>query len=144
MHIMDHIISAGVIVYRCTNTQREYLLIRNRKGHWDFPKGKQEPGETTVHTALRELREETGLVIEHITGPLSPISWIFKENSILYQKLGILYLGCVALDAEVHLSSEHTDFAWLTYAEAMKRLQHETSRRLLTEAHQTLDQPRTE
>jgi len=137
---MDHIISAGVIVYRCNDTVREYLLIRNRKGHWDFPKGKQEPGESTVKTALRELHEETGLVIEHVSGPLSPISWIFKENNVLYQKLGVLYLGRVEHDAHVSLSPEHTDFVWLPYAEALKKLQHETSRRLLTEAHQTLDQ----
>lgn len=140
MQVMDHIISAGVVVYRCNNALREYLLIRNRKRHWDFPKGKQESGESTVQTALRELREETGLVIEYVTGPLSPISWIFKENNVLYQKLGVLYLGCVGLDADVCLSAEHTDFVWLPYEEALKKLQHETSRRLLTEAHQTLDQ----
>lgn len=29
---------------------------------WDIPKGLQEPGETTLEAALRELREETGLV----------------------------------------------------------------------------------
>src|SRR5438067_9937252 len=29
---------------------------------WDIPKGLQDPGETTLEAALRELREETGLV----------------------------------------------------------------------------------
>ena len=30
--------------------------------HWDIPKGLQDPGETKREAALRELREETGLV----------------------------------------------------------------------------------
>ena len=32
-------------------------------GHWDLPVGKSEPGEPVTMTALRELREETGLAI---------------------------------------------------------------------------------
>jgi len=30
--------------------------------HWDIPKGLQDPGETELEAALRELREEAGLV----------------------------------------------------------------------------------
>lgn len=38
------------------------VLLIFRRGVWDLPKGKQDPGETLVQTALREVREETGLV----------------------------------------------------------------------------------
>lgn len=31
---------------------------------WDIPKGMQDPGETTLEAAMRELREEAGLVFE--------------------------------------------------------------------------------
>ncbi|HEY0060825.1 MAG TPA: NUDIX hydrolase [Telluria sp.] len=30
--------------------------------HWDIPKGMQDPGETTLQAAMRELREEAGIV----------------------------------------------------------------------------------
>ena len=31
---------------------------------WDIPKGMQDPGESTLEAAMRELREEAGLVFE--------------------------------------------------------------------------------
>ena len=42
------------------NEAREILLIF-RRGKWDLPKGKLDPGETIDQCALREVREETGL-----------------------------------------------------------------------------------
>ncbi|MFN0036427.1 MAG: NUDIX hydrolase [Saprospiraceae bacterium] len=43
------------------NPQDE-LLVFYRRGSWDMPKGKIDPGETPEQAALREVREETGLV----------------------------------------------------------------------------------
>lgn len=43
-----------------TNRRGDYLMIC-RNGLWDLPKGKQEKDEEITVTALREVREETGL-----------------------------------------------------------------------------------
>jgi 8-oxo-dGTP pyrophosphatase MutT (NUDIX family) len=43
-----------------TNDANQLLLIY-RRGKWDLPKGKQDEGEDIATTALREVREETGL-----------------------------------------------------------------------------------
>lgn len=43
------------------NELDEYLLIF-RRGKWDLPKGKLDPGETIEHCAVREVEEETGLI----------------------------------------------------------------------------------
>ena len=40
------------------------LLIQHIKGHWGFPKGHVEVGETERETAIREAKEETNLDVE--------------------------------------------------------------------------------
>ena len=42
------------------NTKKELLVIY-RRGSWDLPKGKIDPGETKEEAAVREIQEETGL-----------------------------------------------------------------------------------
>ncbi|MFZ4634294.1 MAG: NUDIX hydrolase [Saprospiraceae bacterium] len=49
--------AAGGLVF---NPQGE-LLVFLRRGAWDLPKGKIDPGETPEQAALREVEEETGL-----------------------------------------------------------------------------------
>ncbi len=41
---------------------RDELLVFYRRGSWDMPKGKIDPGETPEQAAIREVQEETGLV----------------------------------------------------------------------------------
>jgi hypothetical protein len=53
----NNIDAAGGLV---RNEQGEILLIK-RRGIWDLPKGKAEPGESSEQTALREVEEECGL-----------------------------------------------------------------------------------
>lgn len=52
--------AAGGIIL---NKQNEVLLIK-RRGKWDLPKGKMDPGETHRETALREVEEECGVKCE--------------------------------------------------------------------------------
>lgn len=57
--------SFGVIPLQKTKEGVSVLLIFHKGGrHWGFPKGHQDPGETDLETAYRELKEETGLEIE--------------------------------------------------------------------------------
>ena len=55
--IYKHITAAGGAVF---NAEGKVLLI-HRRGSWDLPKGKMDPGETPEQTAVREVQEETGL-----------------------------------------------------------------------------------
>lgn len=53
--------SSGGVVFRKCGAEAEILLILDRFGLWALPKGHQEPEETLEETALREIKEETGI-----------------------------------------------------------------------------------
>jgi 8-oxo-dGTP diphosphatase len=58
------IYAAGAVLWREVKGQILVAVIhRARYDDWSFPKGKQDPGECLPHTAVREIREETGLKI---------------------------------------------------------------------------------
>jgi 8-oxo-dGTP pyrophosphatase MutT (NUDIX family) len=68
------------------NEKGEILFIF-RLGKWDLPKGKLAGNETTEETALREVKEETGLLKLKITGSLHSTFHIYtrKGKQILKQ-----------------------------------------------------------
>ncbi len=62
---MKTITSAGGVVFLGNSV----LMLRKINGDWVLPKGKVEVGESTEQTALREVREETGIkgrIIEYL------------------------------------------------------------------------------
>ncbi|WP_031363371.1 NUDIX domain-containing protein [Caballeronia sordidicola] len=58
----DRTVSCGVVIL---NTKGEVLLCHaTETSHWDIPKGQGEADEQPVEAALRELVEETGIVLK--------------------------------------------------------------------------------
>lgn len=45
----------------CVFNENEELLVIHRRGFWDLPKGKIDPGESREEAAVREVQEETGI-----------------------------------------------------------------------------------
>ena len=58
---MAMIHSAGPVLYTVIDGERRYVLVREKNGSYGMPKGHVEAGETLAETALREIREETGV-----------------------------------------------------------------------------------
>ncbi len=54
--------SCGAVVFTRESGEPRYVLVEQHSGKYSFPKGHMETGETEEETALREIREETGLV----------------------------------------------------------------------------------
>lgn len=61
------------------NSEGRYLFIF-RRGVWDLPKGKLDPGETIEQCAVREVGEETGLLRVQLEAPLLVTYHTYDEN----------------------------------------------------------------
>lgn len=61
------------------NSKKEVLMIF-RRGKWDLPKGKLDPGESLETCALREVREETGLGGISLEKPLTITYHTYDQN----------------------------------------------------------------
>jgi len=53
---------AGILIYRFFNHSLQFALVKSKKGKYSFPKGKREEGETNYECAIRETKEETGIL----------------------------------------------------------------------------------
>ncbi len=54
--------SCGAIIFYIDDDKKQILLIKHMNGgHWAFPKGHVEGEETEIETAMREIKEETGI-----------------------------------------------------------------------------------
>lgn len=74
-------ISAGGVVYRRGADGLEIQMIRDRYGKMTLAKGKLEPGETIEQTALREIREETG-ILGRLIEPLETIAYDYTHAQL--------------------------------------------------------------
>lgn len=133
---MIQVYAAGIIVYRITEMGIMYLLIRySHAGHWDFPKGKIEEGESDKQAALRELYEETGIADIKLDGTFfEHIEYEFMQFDGSTAKKSVhFFLGRTGQE-HIRLSDEHTFFIWLMYEAAHMRLTHNNAKKLLETA----------
>jgi dATP pyrophosphohydrolase len=123
-------ISTLVLVY---THDLDVLLIERADypGHWQSVTGSQEPGETLIETATRELREETG-IDANAAGGL--VDWQLANVYEIYPQWRHRYppgttrntehVFGLELPAVVPVAlapEEHLQYAWLPWEEAAAR-----------------------
>ena len=136
--------SAGAVVFRRRSGLREYLLLHYPSGHWDFPKGNIEKGESPMKTAAREIKEETGLdEFRFISGFEEKITYYYRKGDSVVRK-EVVYFLVEALSSDVRISWEHTGYKWLEYEKALKTVTYETSRKVLERAEEFLRNTKVE
>ena len=112
--------SCGAILYRIREDGAiEYLVLyQHRSGTWSVPKGHIAAGETEEETALREIREETGLSVSLIDGFRRELSYTVSAKA---SKNVVIFLaearGTLALGA-----NEISDAIWAEKSAAIRRL----------------------
>ena len=124
-----------------TGEHIEYLLIQQNQGHWTFPKGHKEEEEICMETALRELKEETGIgTVSLIDGFLAKDEYISKVETHALKQV-TYYIGEVESKDVVTQEEEVRAYRWLPYGEALDQITFENTKEVLTKAHAFLTQP---
>ena len=129
--------SAGAIIFTIKNNQILYLLLKHIKTgtHWGFPKGRIEENETEKEAAIREIKEETGLInLKFFEGFEGKEKYSFerKTDCVIIDKIVTYFL----LEAEIDktkISEEHSEYGWETFERAFKKLEKENIEELIEE-----------
>ncbi len=100
------------------------LVGHLRENIWTLPKGTPAPNETREQTALREVREETGLEAR-ILGEIGSIEYTFTRRGVRFIKQVFHYLMLATGGAvELH-DHEYDEARWFPFAEALRALTYE-------------------
>ncbi len=133
--------SAGAVIFysdkSATNSgnYRLFLVLHYPAGHWDFPKGALEKGETEEQAARREIMEETGLRINSFLPNFRKlIDYHYRRSEGLSHKQVVFFLAR-SEKKDVTISFEHSGYDWLTLEQALRRLTFENARNILREAN---------
>lgn len=124
--------SCGAIICHKHEGKIQILLLKHRLGgHWSFPKGHMEQGETERETALREIWEETGLNIRLLDN--------FREKVSYSPKPGVdkdvVYFLAYAEDPHTTMQEEEvSDIRWVKLSEAHKFITYHNDKMLLRQA----------
>lgn len=128
--------SCGAIVIYHSGDRYKTLLVRNHNGrNYSFPKGHVEKGETEQQTAVREVREETGLDIEIIdsfreVADYCPFGKIKKR---------VVFFMAQTFSDKVRLQEEEIDsYIWVDLFEAHHRCTYDNDLRVIRKAKENL------
>ena len=136
------------LAHRCCNRQKsdkltletkqntKILLVKNNNGrYWSFPKGHIEEGETEQETAIREIKEETGLDVT-IVRNFREISEYCPFGKI--RKRVVFFLARAFTD-NVKIQEEEIDsYIWVDLQQARKLCTYDNDLRIIEKAETTI------
>ncbi len=139
---VEQAVSAGGVVYRHGEHGVEIVLCgRTREALWALPKGTPEYGESLADTALREVREETGLGVT-IVDDLGTIEYEFSRpsHSVRFEKTVHHFLMQPdGTGTTAQHDREYDRIEWFPAEEALRLMTHRNEVVIVRRALEAID-----
>ncbi len=127
--------SCGAVVFTEEGGERKYLIIRMNLGHCGLPKGHTEKYEDEIATAIREVREETGVEITLVEGFRKAVEYSLSART---KKESVYFLGRFDGDEIKIQPSEVSSYRLCGYETARRLITYENDRMILDAAEAML------
>ena len=132
-------LSAGGVVWRISGITTEIIIgYSSKENRWGLPKGTTEEGETLVETALREVQEETGLVVR-LGEKIGVIEYWFTLNQRRFHKCVHHWLMQSAKGDFANRDYEFDEVVWKPITEVYLLLTFETEKEIVRKAEKMLE-----
>lgn len=120
---LDSRVSSAALIIE--NEAAQALIVKaNYKSHWTFPGGLIDAGETPLQAAVREAREEVGLVIDSAT---VAFVWVANRASKVADTYQFVFRTILPKGAAEHIvlqAEEIDDYAWISKADVEASERH--------------------
>lgn len=127
--------SAGGIILKREGRSFKILLIKDSYGHWSWPKGKIEQGESPQEAALREVSEEVGLTSVRILGKAGESKYFFRFKGELISKIVHFFVMETRSEEKIRIQqSEIQGAEWFFPQDALAAMEYRGAKELLQKA----------
>jgi bis(5'-nucleosidyl)-tetraphosphatase len=121
------------------SSEMQFLLIRHWAGHWGFPKGHADPGETPIATACRELEEETGIQSYKVLDDTSFVEqYSFQKDDQTVEKTVTYFIAAIESQAVTCQDEEIQAYTWVNFDTALQTITFDQAKRILQRVHDHL------
>ena len=135
------------ILYKEKNNKILYAIFyRSSHRIWQFVSGGGQDNETPLETVVREIMEETSIVVDKkeieqldskTTIPVINITGEYTWGKNVY--VIPEYTFAIKLkNCNIKLSNEHKEYKWVEYDEAIKKLKYDSNKTALWELNERL------
>ena len=129
---MRNELSCGIIAYHKHEDGLKFLILKHGEGHWAFAKGHVEGQESEMETAMRELKEETGMTIK----PDPNLRLVTNYEPKPEVSKDVVYFCGEAKVMDLKLQAEEiSEGQWLSFDEAHALLTFSSDKELLEEVY---------